>query len=98
MTDKAREEFEAWFKHNYQWFIKQGLVVYGLERSQDPLNHYVNPIPNHDYRVWLASREEMMIDLSDLSNCFSPNDCGDWAMWLDDVKKLAEAAGLKVKL
>ena len=46
--------------------------------------------------AWAESREAVVIDLSDLSNCFSPDDCGDWAIWLDDVKKLIVAAGLKV--
>lgn len=46
--------------------------------------------------AWCQSREAVVVDLSDLSRCFSPNDCGDWAMWLDDVKKLIEVQGLKV--
>lgn len=37
------------------------------------------------------------VDLSDLSNCFSPDGCGDWAMWLEDVKKMIIAAGGTVK-
>jgi hypothetical protein len=37
---------------------------------------------------WGASRAAIEVDLQDLSRCFSPNDCGDWAMWLSDVKSL----------
>jgi len=95
MTDKAREEFEVWFKYNYQWFIKQGLVVYGLERSKDPLNHYANPIPNHDYRVWLASREAIEIELPSIQcvelHSYSHRDV------LAYCEKAIMAAGLKVK-
>ena len=37
---------------------------------------------------WASSRAAIEVDLQDLSRCFSPNDCGDWAMWLSDVKSL----------
>lgn len=46
--------------------------------------------------AWEASRAAVVVDLTDLSRCFSPNDCADWAMWLSDVKETVEAAGLKV--
>lgn len=93
MTDKAREEFEAWFKHNYQWFIKQGLVVYGLERSKDPLNHYAHPIPNHDYRVWLASRDAIAVELPVFDDYPASID----AEMRESLRVVIEAAGLKVK-
>ncbi|NWC12012.1 hypothetical protein HX776_24815, partial [Pseudomonas agarici] len=58
---------------------------------------YQSTTIEHCWWAWQASRKALVIDLSDMSNCFSPDDCGDWAMWLDDVKKLIEDAGLKVK-
>lgn len=46
--------------------------------------------------VWVASREELVVAINP-GDCFSPNDCGDWAIWRDDAKRLLEAAGVKVK-
>jgi hypothetical protein len=48
------------------------------------------------YMVWKASRASIVIELSP-GDCFSPNDCGDLAIWRDDAKRLFEAAGLTVK-
>lgn len=90
MSDRLREEFEVWAKTNYSYFINP--------ISRSAAGEYETSPVRRDWNVWKASRESSVIDLSDLSNCFSPNDCGDWAMWLDDVRILVQRAGLKVKL
>lgn len=87
-NDKMREEFE-----NSPRF--KGM---DFTRSVTRPEYYESPYANGAWDGWKASRESPVIDLSDLSRCFSPNDCGDWAMWLDDVRIMAQAAGLKVKL
>lgn len=46
--------------------------------------------------AWQASREALTVTIEP-GDCFSPNDCGDLAIWRDDVKRLLEAAGIKVK-
>ncbi len=46
--------------------------------------------------VWLASRRELIVTIEP-GDCFSPNDCGDLAIWRDDAKRLFEAAGVTVK-
>lgn len=54
----SREEFEAWFKYNYSWFIGQGSPQHGLERfNEHGLPGYAREIAHHDWRVWQASRE-----------------------------------------
>lgn len=87
MNDKMREEFEKSPRFR------------GMDFTRSPTHseYYDSPYANGAWDGWKASRETLVVDLSDLSNCFSPNDCGDWAMWLGDVKKLIEAQGLKVK-
>jgi hypothetical protein len=46
--------------------------------------------------VWLASRRELVVTIEP-GDCFSPNDCGDLAIWRDDAKRLLEAAGVTVR-
>jgi len=113
MTDKVREEFEAAFVQRQVDLFGEGYrdsAIHLLKRKGDfdkPPTHYELQRREQGlydlhwvemtYWAWQASRESLVVDLSDLSQCFSPNDCGDWAIWLDDAKKLIEAAGLKVK-
>lgn len=89
MIDKMHEEFEAWHRS-----VVEGEPPHEKYNSGDYRNQHVQRY----WLGWQTSRETLVIDLSDLSNCFSPNDCGDWAMWLDDVRILVQRAGLKVKL
>jgi hypothetical protein len=92
--EKIRSEFEAW-----ECDADQGpqtdpvWLMYDAKTNTYPLDKI-----QARWEVWQASREALVIDLSDLSRCFSPSDCGDWAMWLDDVRIMVQAAGLKVKL
>jgi len=46
--------------------------------------------------VWLASRRELVVTIEP-GDCFSPNECGDLAIWRDDAKRLFEAAGATVR-
>lgn len=46
--------------------------------------------------VWLASRRELIVTIEP-GDCFSPNECGDLAIWRDDAKRLFEAAGVTVR-
>jgi hypothetical protein len=102
VNDKMRKEFEAWYsskaKNNYMHLDKVD-DEYIIRAGIDPARRgeYVHTPAQEQWAAWEASREELVIDLSDPSNCFSPDGLGDWAMWLDDVKKLIEAAGVKVK-
>jgi hypothetical protein len=84
---KMQADFEAWHRS-----VVEGEPPHEKYDSGDYLNQHVQRY----WTGWKASRESLVIELSDLSNCFSPDDCGDWAIWLDDVKKLIVAAGLKV--
>ncbi|WP_017133282.1 hypothetical protein [Pseudomonas agarici] len=87
MSDKMREEFEDSVLSEYP----------NQNMGRFATGDYQSTTIEHCWWAWQASRKALVIDLSDMSNCFSPDDCGDWAMWLDDVKKLIEDAGLKVK-
>jgi hypothetical protein len=44
--------------------------------------------------VWQAARESLVVELPDN---FSPDNCGDWAMWQDQVVEAIEAAGVRIK-
>lgn len=109
MTDKMREEFEAAFARKTASLGVDGPDVADLEQfggfeqvlleamTEDrTADTYRNNVFASAWWAWNASRESLVIDLSDLSNCFSPNDCGDWAMWLDDVRILVQRAGMGV--
>lgn len=91
-TNKMREEFIRAYR---VMLIKTDMNV---QRRHFELQdgEFVDRQTAIAWWAWQASRAAVVVDLSDLSRCFSPNDCGDWAMWLDDVKKLIEAQGLKV--
>lgn len=88
-NDKMREEFEAWHRS-----VVEGEPPHDKYTSGDYRNIHVQRY----WIGWQESRAALVVDLSDLSKCFSPNDCGDWAMWLDDVRILVQRAGLKVTL
>ncbi|MBF8720480.1 hypothetical protein [Pseudomonas guariconensis] len=92
-TNKMREQFETAFVEEQVRACGEGFrssAVYMVKQNMATVSAA--------WWAWQASRAVIVLDLSDLSQCFSPNDCGDWAMWLDDVKKLIEAQGLKVKV
>lgn len=92
-NDKMREEFQAAMPVPEGVYWDEGRNQYMTSTHHVPCVAYRGA-----WNGWKASRAALAIDLSDLSRCFSPNDCGDWAMWLDDVRIMLQAAGLKVKL
>lgn len=98
-TNKMREQFEAAYVEEMVARCGEGFrstVLHSLTHK-NPYGEYFYVTDSIAWWGWKASRLAEAVDLSDLSNCFSPNDCGDRAMWVDDVKKLIEAQGLKVK-
>ena len=92
-TNKMPAEMEAQFDAAFRAKFGCGIAEVAAAQHEDSM-----ALMGAAMWAWQASREAVVVDLSDLSRCFSPNDCGDWAMWLDDVKKLIEAKGLKVAL
>lgn len=85
-NDKMREEFEAWHGKEVAMLVLNGnaKAAYSLELNKDALLY-----------VWKASRESLVIDLT---NCVSNvHDGGAYyaQCMIDDA---IEAAGLKVKL
>ena len=64
--------------------------------DRQPHREQFEDVKDQMRNVWLASRQEAVIELPP-GDCFSPNDCGDLAIWRDDAKRLLKAAGFKVK-
>lgn len=88
-TDKAWAEFEAW----------AGSEAFGLSPAhfaKDEAGDYINYPTQCYWLVWQASREVLEVTIEP-GDCFSPNDCGDLAIWRDDAKRLLEAAGVTVR-
>lgn len=96
--DRAREEFEARYPLAPGCIYHEGKYGFWIDWDEngDPEFSTGMGLTQMKWEAWQASRESLVIDLSDLSNCFSPNDCGDWAMWLDDIRIMVQRAGLKV--
>lgn len=92
-TDKARAEFESWCTD-----ADDGPQVDPMWMAHfDPAtNEYALDQIQRDWRSWLASRAALVVTIEP-GDCFSPNDCGDLAIWRDDAKRLLEAAGVTVR-
>lgn len=91
-AEKMREAFERdWGQVDAEQgvhFIPE-LNTYGSELyAQHEYAQMKSSAWYYFQKGWGASRAAIEVDLQDLSRCFSPNDCGDWAMWLGDVKNL----------
>lgn len=90
MSDKMREEFEAWVMSNW--------TSQSLERF-NPLHgvtdgEYTGFTVQHCWDAWKASRESLVIDLPrDVTNVTNK----DFEEGRDAVIDAIEAAGLKVK-
>lgn len=92
MTDKMREEFEAWQAKETPG---ADLAHVGALIGEGPHREsYRNAYVAERWIGWKASREALVIELPDK---FDPNGGGDWAMWEDLVVRSIESAGLKVK-
>ncbi|HID7507779.1 TPA: hypothetical protein ACXHW4_001602 [Enterobacter hormaechei] len=90
--DESRKAFEQWlmeefgYRHDY------------LEYWRGEGDYKSHPDLRSRWqgwnKAWQASRAAIEIELPEW---FSPNDCGDRAMWSDAVEKAIRAAGIKVK-
>lgn len=83
--NNMREEFESWLAPSWSrdtYLEDEGEV------------EYVDDWVQGAWVGWLASRAVIEIELPEW---FSPNDCGDRAMWSDAVEQAIRAAGIKVK-
>lgn len=93
MSDKMREEFEAW--------VLRGYPKQDMGRFSD--GEYQSVTINHCWLAWGASREALVIELPNqydekYQEYFDDVDGGGFnaAKYLADVKSTIEAAGLKV--
>lgn len=80
-TDKAIAEFEAWWDSQPH-----------REQFEDLKQQFCNVA----VAFYQKGREDLVVTI-DPGDCFSPNDCGDLAIWRDDAKRLFEAAGVTVR-
>lgn len=64
--------------------------------DRQPFREQFADVKDQMRNVWLASRRELVVTIEP-GDCFSPNDCGDLAIWRDDAKRLFEAAGVTVR-
>lgn len=64
--------------------------------DRQPFREQFKDVKDQMRNVWLASRRELIVTIEP-GDCFSPNECGDLAIWRDDAKRLFEAAGVTVK-
>lgn len=89
--DKSREDFEAWLKNVY---IRQGLnhkYLWGYDEQEDRYSHRASQVR---WEAWQASRAAVEIEFNDT---FSPNDCGDHAVWLDVAEKVIRNHGIRIE-
>lgn len=64
--------------------------------DRQPFREQFKDVKDQMRNVWLASRRELIVTIEP-GDCFSPNECGDLAIWRDDAKRLFEAAGVTVR-
>lgn len=64
--------------------------------DRQPHREQFEDVKDQMRNVWLASRRELVVNIEP-GDCFSPNECGDLAIWRDDAKRLLEAAGVTVR-
>lgn len=94
--EKMHEEFEEWFKYNYSWFIEKGMDGYSLARFEDNPCQYVDTIPHHDWRVWKASRESLVIELPEM-DWLGDDETGEFGYTEYSIRESIHAAGVKTK-
>ena len=78
-TDKAIAEFEAWWDR---------------QPHREQFEDVKDQMRNVAVAFYQKGRESVVVTIEP-GDCFSPNDCGDLAIWRDDAKRLIEAAGAK---
>lgn len=82
--DKSQKDFEDWIE------AERTKLFLDLLDTYPP--RYSDPATERLWQAWQASRQAIEIDLSD---CFSPYDCGDEAAWIDQLKKQLSVKGIK---
>ena len=94
MTDKIREEFEAWALAR---FINSETMK-PLQRSANEPDGYHYPVLNTAWSAWQASREALVIELPYDSDGLNPDHSfvKGWRSGVEETKSAIEAAGLKV--
>jgi hypothetical protein len=89
MTDKMREEFEAWHRS-----VVEGDPPHEKYNSGDYRNQHVQRY----WLGWQASRASLVIELPETIGVYAhPESDREWVLDPDDVRAAIEAAGLKVK-
>lgn len=63
IMQKRREMFEEWFLQNYARQVACGLDDYSLECYEIHPKQYVNPIPHHEWRIWNAALDSVVVKL-----------------------------------
>ncbi|WFG37215.1 hypothetical protein 20Sep418_00054 [Pseudomonas phage 20Sep418] len=96
-----RDEFEAWFVRNYAAQIKDGHHGFTLDRYEHPPHQYIHDTPHHDWRIWLASRAALRVELPEkmepTRNIYGNLIIGSYNAVLDAVKEALQQAGIEVK-
>lgn len=94
MSDKMREDFDVWAKaQGYElWVSCSAEIVCGLTTSVSVAPDYVNPETQKVWEAWQASRESIVIELTE------GLDDGNGRLIIERVHAVEdiEAAGLKV--
>lgn len=88
-VDEGRAQFEAWVREEFPVWGKYLLW-------SESLDAYGYSTTNLMYRSWKASRAALVVEQSDFDT-FSPNDCGDDAVWMREVERTLRVAGITVK-
>ncbi|WP_201284507.1 hypothetical protein [Enterobacter roggenkampii] len=89
--DESRKAFEQWYLLNWGHTEDNHEALFEVSSCH---GDYYRLGVRMAYDAWQASRAAIEIELPEW---FSPNDCGDRAMWSDAVEKAILAAGIKVK-
>lgn len=97
MSDESRSQFEQEAANTL------GLPVQMIvdARKGDGYDHAYNSMnvmqPLNDWwHWWKKSRASLVVEQWDFDT-FSPNDCGDEAVWMTEVKRTLGKAGITVK-
>lgn len=83
-TSKSREAFE-------KVILGMGMLIVRARGGEYDVEEV-----DFAWKVWQASRESIEVVLEDIDS-FSPNDCGDEAVWLTELVRALRTAGIRIK-
>jgi len=86
--EESRKQFESWVNRR-----PLSKLIGFCERDGDG---YVHLQHTALWESWQASRAALVVEQWDFDT-FSPNDCGDDAVWMTEVKRTLGKAGITVK-